>query len=87
MVTGQVQEGTDGINDEKILIPDGFLFGVGDRYLNPSTNIVSVLCSSTYAGTSVVGTGTCTGMMLAYIFWDLGRGGQGHSNLPQASNR
>lgn len=62
---------------KNILISDGFLFRVGDRYLNPSTNIV--LCSSIYAGTSAEATGSCTGVMLAYIFWDFGRGGQGHS--------
>lgn len=85
MVIGHVQEGTDGMNDGRhhkpLLTPDGFLSRVGDRYLNLSTNIVFVLCSIC-AGTSLVGTGACTSIMRAYIFWDLGCGG-----LPEASKR
>lgn len=36
-------------------------------------------CWSICAGTSLVGTGACTGTMLASIFWDLGSDGQGSS--------
>lgn len=61
MVIGHVQEGTDGFNDGRhhkpLIIPDGFFSTVGDRYLNRSTNMVFVLCSSICAGTSLVGTG------------------------------